>query len=251
MYEVPAYFSPSSLSTFMQCPQRFKFEKIDKLRSGDTEATVRGSFVHEILEELLKLDPEHRTIEVAKNLSRELWNSSWSGKAEPVAGGEMSKFMWTSWWCVENYFEMEDPKEVEPMGLEVEVQGLIEGVPLFGIVDRWIMEDGKIIVQDYKSGKVPKPQYSRDKKLQIMIYADLLEKQTGLEAGHMDLLYVKEGKVVSYEPTPELRASVANDVANAWDEMTASCESEKFETRTGPLCSYCDHKPYCPAFGGT
>jgi putative RecB family exonuclease len=251
MYDVPAYFSPSSLSTFIQCPQRFKFEKIDKIRSADTEATVRGSFVHEILEELLKLEPEHRTIEVAKNLSRELWNQRWAEKAQPVSGGDMSKFMWSSWWCVENYFQMEDPKQIEPMGLEVEVQGLIEGVPLYGIVDRWIMEDGKIIVQDYKSGKVPKPQYSRDKKLQIMIYADLLEKQTGLEAGRMDLLYVKEGKVVSYEPTSELRQSVANDVANAWDEMVASCSDEDFETRTGPLCNWCDHKPYCPAFGGS
>ena len=248
MYEVPAYFSPSSLSTYMQCPQRFKFEKIDKIRSGDTEATVRGSFVHEILEELLKLDPEQRTIEVAKNLSRELWNQSWAKKAEPVAKGETSQFMWTSWWCVENYFEMEDPKTIEPMGLEVKVEGLIEGVPLFGIVDRWIMEDGKIIVQDYKSGKVPKTQYSHDKKLQIMIYADLLEKQTGLEAGRMDLLYVKEGKVVSYEPTDELRAALAHDVAGAWDSMVSDCETEEFATKTGPLCGYCDHKPYCPAF---
>lgn len=251
MYEVPAYFSPSSLSTFIQCPQRFKFEKIDKIRSADTEATVRGSFVHEILEELLKLDPEHRTIEVAKSLARELWKQRWAEKAEPVANGDMTRFMWVAWWCIDTYFKMEDPKTIEPMGLEVEVQGLIEGVPLYGIVDRWIMEDGKIIVQDYKSGKVPKPQYSRDKKLQIMIYADLLEKQTGLEAGRMDLLYVKEGEVVSYYPTPELRESVANDVANAWDEMVTSCETEQFETRTGPLCGWCDHKPYCPAFGGS
>jgi putative RecB family exonuclease len=250
-YDVPAYFSPSSLSSFLQCPQRFYYEKIEGRRGADTEATIRGNFVHEVLEVLLELDADKRTLDAARSLTRSLWESKWADSTAQLSmsNDDLRRFRWSAWWCVENYFEMENPEEIIPQGLEVEVQGLIEGVPLFGIVDRWVFdEDGKIVVQDYKTGKVPKSQYSGEKKLQIMIYADLLEKQTGLEASRMDLLYVKDAKVVSYEPTIELREHTQVTIANAWDEMTLACESETFHTRTGPLCNWCDFKPECPAF---
>lgn len=255
-YPVPAYFSPSSLSTFLQCPQRFYYEKIEKRRSADTEHTVRGNFVHEVLESLLKLEPDERTLSSAKSIMRSLWNDKWEAPSLDLRMSDdaLRRFRWESWWCIENYFQIEDPKGVVPAGLEVEVQGLIEGVPVYGIVDRWIVEDGKIVVQDYKSGKIPKPKYAGEKKLQIMIYADLLEKQTGLDAVRMDLLYVKEGKCVSYYPGDvdkvsgkDLRTETVETIAEAWDAMVHSCETEKFQTITGPLCNWCDFKPECPA----
>jgi putative RecB family exonuclease len=250
-YEVPGYFSPSSLSTWQQCPKRFYYEKIEGRRGPGTDASIRGNFVHSVLEDLLKLDPEERTLDAARSITRLLWDGEYEGEVEHLfmSAEELKRFRWMSWWCVEQYFKMENPSEFIPMGLEVEVEGRIDGVPIFGIVDRWSMTDtGKIIVGDYKTGKVPKARYSGEKKLQIMIYADLLEQQTGLEAYRMDLLYVKDAKLVSYLPTDELRESTALTLTTAWDEMNLACESEKFPTQTGPLCNWCDFKPECPAF---
>ncbi len=252
-YNVPLYFSPSSLSTWLQCPKRFYYEKIEGLRGAGTEATVRGSFVHEILESLLHLPPDERTLDKARSLSRQIWNDRWADEAAELhlSDKQMQQFRWTCWWCVENYFAMEDPATFEPAGLEVEIQGRIEGVPLFGIIDRWsLTKNGKIIVGDYKTGKVPKSQYEGEKKLQLMIYADLLEQDTGLEVARMDLLYVKDAKLKSYKPTTELRGETKNVLTEAWDDMVLACMEEDFPTSTGPLCNWCDFKPICPAFGG-
>jgi len=250
-YKVPGYFSPSSLSSWHQCPKRFYYEKIEKMRSPGTDATVRGSFVHEVLEELLGLPSDERTIEQAKLLMRNLWDSKWEDEATAIdlSDTDLHKLRWSAWWCIENYFKMEDPTKFEPQGLEVKIEGRIDGVPIFGIIDRWsLTEDGKIRIGDYKTGKVPKPQYSGEKKLQIMIYADLMEQQTGYEAACMDLLYVKDAKLVTYKPTKQLRENTAFVLAKAWDEMSAACETETFHTQTGPLCGWCHFKPICPAF---
>ena len=51
-YDYPKYMSPSSISTFQQCPLKFKFYKLDRLPTESTEAQHLGSFVHEVLEEL-------------------------------------------------------------------------------------------------------------------------------------------------------------------------------------------------------
>jgi len=250
-YTAPSYFSPSSLSTWEQCPKRFYYEKIEGRRSASTEPQMRGNFVHEVLEELLTLEPGYRTLDNAKALTRGLWDSTWSEKVSilHMSDKDLHAFRWTSWWCVENYFKIEDPREIEPLGLEVKVEGRIDGVPIFGIVDRWTATpSGKIVISDYKTGKVPKSQYSAEKKLQIMIYADLIEQQTGREASKMELLYVKDGKKVTYKPTKELRQRTSDTLVTAWDAMSVACETEVFPTQTGPLCNWCDFKPECPAF---
>jgi hypothetical protein len=41
----------------------------------------------------------------------------------------MNEFRWRSWWCIENYFKVEDPTNMEANGLEEIVQGDINGVP--------------------------------------------------------------------------------------------------------------------------
>ena len=52
-YALPKYLSPSSIGTFNQCPMRYKYAKLDKIPEPSTEPQILGSFVHEILEDLL------------------------------------------------------------------------------------------------------------------------------------------------------------------------------------------------------
>jgi len=241
--------SPSSVGTFNQCPMRFKFSKLDKIKEPSTEAQVIGSFVHEILEHLYAYDQDERTLSNARSIAKHLWYSKWLGEYEDLdEKSDINEFRWKSWWCVENYFELEDPTTLQPSGLETKVNGDIDGVPIFGIVDRWHIEDGKIVVSDYKTGKKPKKAYEWEKKLQIMIYVDLLEKEVGVDAEYGELIYLKSPNKVRYEATPELRESVSVTLRNTWDEVITSCNSGEFECRTGPLCNWCNFKNICPAW---
>jgi len=170
--ELPKHLSASSISTYEQCPLRFRFSRIDRIPEPTTEAMILGTFVHEILEEVYRLEPEERTLAEARRIARELWENKFEEETSTVKIKNLNDFRWHAWWCVENLFGMEDPPEVKIRGVEDKFSGLIEGVPLLGYIDRWTEEaDGSITVTDYKSGKVSKPQYEGDKIFQIVLYA--------------------------------------------------------------------------------
>ena len=84
--------------------------------------------------------------------------------------------------------------------------------------------------------------------MQITIYSILLGKEMDKEIERAELLYLKSGQFAKYKVTDELAGRVSQDVKNTWDELVVSCESGEFETRTGPLCNWCNFKPICPAW---
>lgn len=248
-YEHPAYMSPSSISTFQQCPLKYKFSRLDKLPSESTEAQVLGSFVHEVLEELFALESSERTESAARLLAKDLWYSKWQAEYFDLKEkSEENEFRWKAWWCIENYFGMEDPTAFDASGIEATMDGDIDGVPIFGIIDRWSVENDGLVISDYKTGKKPRPQYEWEKKMQITIYSILLKEQTGMGIERAELLYLKSGQFARYNVDDSLETAVRVEVKNTWDEVTTSCDSGKFETRTGPLCNWCDYKKICPVW---
>ena len=85
-----------------------------------------------------------------------------------ICESTQNQFRWKAWWCVENYFKLEDPTSFEAKGIEEKVSGDI-GVPIFGIIDRWSLEDDKLVISDYKTGKKPRPRYEWEKQMQIIL----------------------------------------------------------------------------------
>jgi len=250
LYATPEYMSPSSIGTFNQCPMRYKFAKLDRISEPSTEAQILGSFVHEILEELFKLDAKDRNESSARQIGKGLWNHSWSQEFAnlPDQVSTENEFRWKAWWCVENYFALEDPTSFDAVGIEQKVNGDIDGVPIFGIIDRWTLEDGKMVISDYKTGKKPKPRYEWEKQMQIMIYSILLEQMTEYEVKEAELIYLKFPSKAVYKPTEKVISNVKANIVQTWDELVTSCSTGVFETRTGPLCNWCSFKGMCPAW---
>lgn len=231
---------------------RFKFSKIDGIREPDTEATILGTFVHQILEIVFKLDSESRTIDAAKRIASSLWNDGqWKDQVAEVIGTDESRlreFRWKSWWCLENYFAIEEPTAITPSGLEYEVNDAIMGVQIKGFIDRWAEVDGGLVISDYKTGKTPAAKYRSDKFVQLLIYAILLEQQTGQTAKKLDLLYLKDGTLLSSEVDRKQVDSVKKMIATVHGEIMTRCDSEHFEPKTSVLCGWCSYKPVCPAW---
>ena len=250
VYSEPEYMSPSSIGTFNQCPMRYKFSKLDRLPEPSTDPQILGSYVHEVLEELFKLPREERTMQNAGRIAKDLYSSTWQAEFKSLDKVECDEntFRWRVRWCLENYFELEDPTSFDAAGIEARMSGDIDGVPIYGIIDRWTIEDDKMVVSDYKTGKKPRPQYEWEKKMQITIYSILLGKELDKEIERAELLYVKAGEFARYEITKELEDKVASDVRKTWEELLESCASGEFETRTGPLCNWCNYKSICPAW---
>lgn len=253
MLKPPKALSPSATTTYLQCPLKFKYSKIDRLPEPKSDALVRGSFVHDILDHLFRLPADDRTKGEAQQIARRLWDEEWEGKTREVLGSASTKeyrdFRWSAWWCVENYFAVEDPTIIVPKGRESWVEGLIDGVKMRGIIDRWTMKGTKATITDYKTGATPgRAEWAKPYELQIMIYVPLLEKQEGLEVGKAELIYLKDGNKKTYTPTEKRRQSMQKTVASVWEGIEGSCKTGEFETRKSKLCDWCSFKNICPAW---
>ena len=241
----PDYLSPSSISTFQQCPLRFKLSRIDKMEELPTEATLLGNFVHDVLELLYKVPAEDRSLGVAKSLSTTVWNEyGWEEKVQPfLKSYNMNTFRWNAWWCIENLFGMEDPRLVNPNGVEHELNGKIAGVQMRGFIDRWsVNNDNEIVISDYKTGKSPAPRFAGSKFFQLTGYAHLLAQEKQQPVGYLELLFLKEGVRLDKHPTPSDFSQVEEVVVAVKQNIDTLCAGGEWEAVPTRLCDWCSYK---------
>ena len=68
--------SYSNIQTFKQCPQKFKFQVIDKIKAPKTVHTVFGSSVHASMKYMFSHDPVFPTLDEILSNFKETWGSS-------------------------------------------------------------------------------------------------------------------------------------------------------------------------------
>lgn len=249
-HAMPPYLSPSSMSTFRQCPQKFKFNKIDGVPDLPSEATLLGNFVHEILEDFYALPNEERSILAVKSLASTVWSrSDWENRIKGfVRPEDTRRFRWNAWWCVENLWKIENPKQIYPKGIESELNGPLGRATIKGFIDRYeSQEDGTIRISDYKTGKTPKKSWVDDKFIQLRIYAALLSKEVE-NITHLQLLYLKDGVNFTYELTEESNQAIIDYVTETYEMVEEACKTGIFEFNKTRLCDWCAYKSICPGW---
>lgn len=251
----PKYLSPSSVSLFRACPQKFKLSYIDKIKEPPTWHTVLGSFVHEVLEHLYKEDPKDRNQETVKRIATDRWsNHGWAErvnqlaeKPDTVAGFKRSAFQ-----SMINLWELEDPSSTILEGQEVEVLTEIDGVAMKGYIDRIALDvDGKVVISDYKTGKVPDPKYVADdeKWFQLIAYALMLKEAHRKTTSTLELYYLSRRVKHSVTVTPEHLVNAQQVIVKTRANIDESCKSGNFFSNVTNLCNWCYYKKIsvCPA----
>lgn len=250
--KAPEYLSPSSINTFKQCPLRFKYSRIDRLPEPPSEASLLGNFVHEVLEVLYATDPDMRDQQTARNIARKIWDDKYvmevEGYVHPTA---FNNFRWNAWFCIENLWKVEKPTETELDGIEFELNGSVEGVQLKGFIDRFTVDetDGKIVISDYKTGKVPAAKWEEDKFFQLSVYAALMLSMGIGEAKRLDLIYLKKPVVLSRQVTTKRIEDATQVILKTKEGIDHRCETGNFEPVKSTLCNWCAFKSACPAWG--
>lgn len=212
-----------------------------------------GNFVHDVLEEMYKLEPEHRTMETARGLAKSLWGSEWGEKSAQTVRGpdQLHRFRWAAWFCIENLWKLEDPKLVSPQGIEHELYGKIGGVTIKGFIDRYsFADDGStyLKISDYKTGKTPREPYVDDKFFQLLVYSHLAES-TGIgEVSTVELLYLKDGVRLSRGVTKSALNEVLETVVATKENIDERCKTGEFEPNKTMLCNWCSYKTFCPVW---
>lgn len=275
------YLSVTQLERYAECPKRFFFSQVLKLRAKETaefdrskwlDAASRGSLLHSIFyhylkemsagsinENRLKHD-EHRLQEITEQVIRE-----YEAKVPPPTPHIFHKECDSLRRDVGIFYQMEQKAEGRPRFFELELT--LDGQPMSvrldnglvirmkGFVDR-VDEIGphKYKIYDYKTGSPAKydenEYFSQGTQLQHALYAVAVEqwlKHTGMDP---------EARVVEsayYFPTERGKGDEVSRVQNKTAELSelvghllASMESGTFTATTElKRCSYCDYRALC------
>lgn len=253
-YPLPYSLSPSSVSSFKDCPLAFRFSYLDRLPEPPSAAATKGTIVHRALELLMLREPGDRTLPSALadlDTARDEYANHPDITGLDLTEAEWRNFHQEAERHIHRYFELEDPATVTPIGLELKLQAQVGNVRIRGIIDRLELDaDGGLVVTDYKTGRAPSERFEQSRLGGVHIYALLCEQMLGRRPARVQLLYLSKPEAIIAEPSEQSIRGVANRTKAVWTALERACATNDFRPSPGKLCEWCTYRPYCPAFGG-
>ncbi len=250
----PWSLSPSSCSSFKECPLAFRFSYLERLPEPPSPWTTKGTLVHRALELLLDRPPDERTIEAGL---ADLGRARVELAPHPdfadldLTDEEWAKFDADAEALVQKYFQLEDPRAIRPIGLELKLEAHLGPTRLRGIIDRLELDEhGEFVVTDYKTGSVPSEFWEAKSLSGVHMYALLCERMLGRRPARVQLFYLSKPEAIIATPTDQSIKGVERRTTALYQAISQACERDDFRPRPGRLCDFCTFKPYCPAHGG-
>jgi putative RecB family exonuclease len=251
-----AAISPSRAKDFRQCPLLFRYRAVDRLPEPPSQAAVKGSLVHAVLEHLFDLPAAGRTEEAAQELLDPQWQELQASRPDVLgmfSGPEdLGAWLAEARSLLTQYFRMENPRRLEPADREMLVETeLASGILLRGYVDRMdVAPNGAVRVVDYKTGRSPNPRFQDEALFQMRFYALMLWRLNGTVPARLQLVYLGDGRTLTHDPVEEELVALERDLEGLWETISQAARTRTFTYRTSKLCSWCSFQSLCPAFGG-
>lgn len=257
--EVRRALSPSRAADFMQCPLLYRFRTIDRLPEAPSPLAVRGTVVHAVLERLFDLPAAARTSSAARALLRPQWEQLLEREPEVGVlfpeddGAALAAWLTSAEELVDRWFSLEDPTRLEPAERELYVETTLDdGLQLRGYVDRLdVAPTGEVRVVDYKTGRAPQEAFEGKALFQMRFYALVLWRTHGVVPRMLQLVYLGDGQVLRHCPDEAELLATERKLRAIWQAIERAASTGDWRPSPGRLCDWCDHKPLCPAFGGT
>jgi putative RecB family exonuclease len=250
----PWSLSPSACSAFKECPLAYRFAYLEHLPEPPSPWTSKGTLVHRALELLLDRSPAERTLDAALAdlaVARAELSTHPDFTELELSVEEWAAFDADAELLVRRYFELEDPRTVHPIGLELKLEADLGKVRLRGVIDRLELdENGEFVVTDYKTGSVPTELWEGRSLSGVHIYALLCERMLGKRPARVQLYFLSKPEALIARPTDQSITGVERKTVAMWSAIANACERDDFRARPGRLCDFCTFKPYCPAYGG-
>lgn len=259
--------SYSSIETYLQCPQKYKFQVIDKIKAPKSREAIFGTIIHNTLKFMFSRDPLFPTFDEVINYYREHWPAREILRAETV--NDPLKRPWTDdeekthfeegVKMLKKFYEKNAPWNFTVVDLESRFEVMLtdektgQSHILAGIIDRIDkLPDGKYEIIDYKTGKRMPSQDSLNKNLQLSLYALGLQKRwphLTSDDIRLSLYFLKHEEKLTAEQSPAIREETKNYILNTINEIENRLRSGKeFEPMPSALCNWCSFRPICPAW---
>src|SRR5690606_18581395 len=241
--------TPSKLTSFEDCPRRYRFTYLDRPtppKGPPWAHNSLGASVHTALRNWYELPPSQRNRQAVAALLKAGW------VREGYRDQEQERGMWRaarSW--LESYVETMPP---EPLGVERTVAARTSVIAVSGRADRIDLRDGELVVVDYKTGRSAPGEDDARGSVALTLYAFAAERMFRRPCRRVELHHLPTGTVAAAELSPEsVQRQIQRVEATAEDLRAAEAavaagadRDEVFPTQPGPQCGWCDFRAACP-----
>lgn len=253
-FQVPTSLSPSRVDAFTSCPLAFRFASIERLPEPPSIHMTKGSLVHRALELLFTRPAGQRdraAAIAALDAAIEEYRAHPDFTDLSLDDDDAQAFEADARALVERYLAMEDPAQVNEIGLELRLEAKVGELSLRGVIDRLDLDDdGELVVTDYKTGRSPARAYEQQRLGGVHFYSFLCEQVFGRRPARIRLMYLRDSEVIETRPSEQSVKFISTRTTAVWRAVESACRSGQFRPRPGRLCAGCAFQQWCPAFGG-
>jgi RecB family exonuclease len=263
--------TPTRLSTWLDCPRRYRMSYLDRPSPGKGPPWAHnslGASVHNALAGWWRLPRAKRTAAEAGDLLERGWIDE--GFAD---SRQSARYRRWARGLVEAYVAGLDPAS-EPLGVERTVATRTDLIAVSGRIDR--LDDrrgpdgsGELVVVDYKTGRHVLTVDDARTSLPLALYALAAERVMRRPCRRVELHHLPTGRVLTWAHTAESLArqlrraeDIAAECAAADQSFRGAAGNEPsvrpepgplddridatFPPRSGSWCGWCDYRARCP-----
>ncbi len=238
----PLTLSPSALSGYRTCPQRYLFGYLWSLREGPKAAMTFGAVMHTTIKRFM--DQLRKGVKLPFDEVRRIFETEWNSKGfeDEYQEGEYKKDgleqlrVFHAGMMAEPPQALEQEKTFElPLENNVIIKGRIDQINALGN-----RRDVEIV--DYKTGR-PRKEADAKRDLQLSLYALAVKEILELEPVRLVFHYLQTNE--RQETTRDSKQ--LDEAQKIVQEVAADIRAGEFPTRRGFICRNCAYRPICPA----
>ena len=245
-------YSHSRLSTFEQCPLKFKFQYIDKL-PPEIEQTIEGFLgnkVHDTLEWIYNQVMNKEAVELDQIIENyaKAWTDTFNPGIKIVKQGLDEKHYFNRGIkFLVDYFTKHSPFKDNTIATEKRIFIDINGdgkYCLQGFIDRLVhnKETNVFEIHDYKTGQI-KNQEELDKDRQLALYSLGIKQQFNAQEVHLVWHFLDFNQKMTSKRTDEQLEELKQNIIRLIDKIESTKE---YPARPSGLCGWCGFQKYCP-----
>jgi len=250
------FYSHSKLSTFEQCPFKYKLRYIDKIKPV-IEKTIEshlGSAVHDTLEWLYNSVKENPNKEISLDEIITYYSVKWQDEFSNeilIVKKEMSAkdYFNKGVEFLINYFQEHSPFKDGTIECEKRIIiDLDENTRVQGFIDRLVydIDSGKYEIHDYKTANQLPTQKKMDEDRQLALYSIAIKEIYGHDKEVVLIWHylAHNQKIISKRTNQQLE-----QLKDETKQLIKKIENTKyFPTNKSILCEWCEYKDVCPAW---
>jgi RecB family exonuclease len=256
--------TPTRLSTWLDCPRRYRMSYLDRPPPGKGPPWAHnsvGAAIHNALAGWWRLPLAMRTVAAAGALVGRGWiDEGFADQAQSAWYRERATAM------VEGYVTGLDPAD-EPVGVERTVATRTDKIAVSGRIDRLDLRPGEtgggdtgagteLVVVDYKTGRHLLTVDDARSSMALALYALAASRVMRRPCHRVELHHLPTGQVLAWSHTDESLARHLRRAENIAEECSAADErmrdlpperyDEVFPPSPSPGCGWCDYLRHCP-----